>query len=89
MSGSARLLKAWTRSSGVSWQLATGRLGALKQLDLARIWREMGPRGSPRLRMGPRRRRDLGLLLARLEGLEPPAGCLEGSCSIRLSYRRP
>ena len=30
-----------------------------------------------------------GLLgLARLEGLEPPTGCLEGSCSIRLSYRR-
>ena len=27
-------------------------------------------------------------LPARLEGLEPPAGCLEGSCSIRLSYRR-
>jgi hypothetical protein len=27
--------------------------------------------------------------VARLEGLEPPAGCLEGSCSIRLSYRRP
>ena len=26
--------------------------------------------------------------MARLEGLEPPAGCLEGSCSIRLSYRR-
>ncbi len=26
--------------------------------------------------------------VARLEGLEPPAGCLEGSCSIRLSYRR-
>ena len=27
-------------------------------------------------------------LLARLEGLEPPAHCLEGSCSIHLSYRR-
>ena len=27
--------------------------------------------------------------VARLEGLEPPAGCLEGSCSIQLSYRRP
>lgn len=26
--------------------------------------------------------------LARLEGFEPPAHCLEGSCSIRLSYRR-
>ena len=26
--------------------------------------------------------------LARLEGLEPPTRCLEGSCSIRLSYRR-
>ena len=26
--------------------------------------------------------------LARLEGLEPPAHCLEGSCSIHLSYRR-
>lgn len=26
--------------------------------------------------------------MARLEGLEPPPGCLEGSCSIRLSYRR-
>src|SRR5260221_5799547 len=24
----------------------------------------------------------------RLEGLEPPTGCLEGSCSVRLSYRR-
>jgi hypothetical protein len=36
-----------------------------------------------------RRRLDLRYLAARLEGLEPPAGCLEGSCSIRLSYRRP
>ena len=26
--------------------------------------------------------------LARLEGLEPPTHCLEGSCSIHLSYRR-
>ena len=26
--------------------------------------------------------------LARLEGLEPPTHCLEGSCSIRLSYKR-
>ena len=26
--------------------------------------------------------------MARLEGLEPPAYCLEGSCSIQLSYRR-
>ena len=25
---------------------------------------------------------------ARLEGLEPPTPCLEGRCSIRLSYRR-
>ena len=24
----------------------------------------------------------------RLEGLEPPAHCLEGSCSVHLSYRR-
>ena len=31
---------------------------------------------------------ELGEKRARLEGLEPPAGCLEGSCSIRLSYRR-
>ena len=28
------------------------------------------------------------LTLARQEGLEPPAYCLEGSCSIRLSYWR-
>ena len=28
------------------------------------------------------------LLVARLEGLEPPAHSLEGCCSIRLSYRR-
>ena len=28
------------------------------------------------------------LALARQEGLEPPAYCLEGSCSIRLSYWR-
>jgi hypothetical protein len=27
-------------------------------------------------------------LVARLEGLEPPAHSLEGCCSIRLSYRR-
>ena len=27
-------------------------------------------------------------LLVRLKGLEPPARCLEGSCSIHLSYRR-
>jgi hypothetical protein len=27
--------------------------------------------------------------LARLAGLEPATGCLEGSCSIQLSYRRP
>ena len=27
-------------------------------------------------------------LLARLKGFEPLAYCLEGSCSIRLSYRR-
>ena len=26
--------------------------------------------------------------MARQEGFEPPAYCLEGSCSIRLSYRR-
>ena len=26
--------------------------------------------------------------VARLKGLEPPAHCLEGSCSIQLSYRR-
>ena len=26
--------------------------------------------------------------MARLEGLEPPTRCLEGSCSIHLSYRR-
>ena len=26
--------------------------------------------------------------MARQEGLEPPAYCLEGSCSIRLSYWR-
>jgi hypothetical protein len=26
--------------------------------------------------------------MARLGGLEPPTRCLEGSCSIRLSYRR-
>ena len=26
--------------------------------------------------------------MARLEGLEPPTYCLEGSCSILLSYRR-
>jgi hypothetical protein len=25
----------------------------------------------------------------RPEGFEPPAGCLEGSCSVRLSYGRP
>ncbi len=26
--------------------------------------------------------------VVRLKGLEPPARCLEGSCSIHLSYRR-
>ncbi len=26
--------------------------------------------------------------MARLEGLEPPTHCLEGSCSIHLSYKR-
>ena len=26
--------------------------------------------------------------MARLKGLEPPAHCLEGSCSIHLSYGR-
>ena len=26
--------------------------------------------------------------MARLKGLEPMAHCLEGSCSIHLSYRR-
>ncbi len=26
--------------------------------------------------------------VARLKGLEPPTHCLEGSCSIQLSYRR-
>jgi hypothetical protein len=31
---------------------------------------------------------DLGFWLARLAGLEPATGCLEGSCSIQLSYRR-
>ena len=30
----------------------------------------------------------LFLTLARQEGLEPPAYCLEGSCSILLSYWR-
>ena len=29
-----------------------------------------------------------GLSLARQEGLEPPTHCLEGSCSIHLSYWR-
>ena len=29
-----------------------------------------------------------GRLLARLQGLEPRTHCLEGSCSIHLSYRR-
>ena len=28
------------------------------------------------------------MILARLEGLEPPAHGLEGRCSIQLSYRR-
>jgi hypothetical protein len=32
---------------------------------------------------------ELGFWLARLAGLEPATGCLEGSCSIQLSYRRP
>jgi hypothetical protein len=32
---------------------------------------------------------ELGFWFARLAGLEPATGCLEGSCSIRLSYRRP
>ena len=27
--------------------------------------------------------------VVRLEGLEPPTHCLEGSCSFLLSYRRP
>ena len=27
-------------------------------------------------------------LWVRLEGLEPPTHCLEGSCSVHLSYRR-
>ena len=27
--------------------------------------------------------------VARLAGFEPAAGCLEGSCSVQLSYRRP
>jgi hypothetical protein len=31
---------------------------------------------------------DLGFWLARLAGFEPATRCLEGSCSIRLSYRR-
>jgi hypothetical protein len=31
---------------------------------------------------------DLWGRVARLAGLEPATGCLEGSCSIRLSYRR-
>lgn len=26
--------------------------------------------------------------MVRLKGLEPPAHCLEGSCSIQLSYSR-
>ena len=26
--------------------------------------------------------------MVRLKGLEPPTHCLEGSCSIHLSYRR-
>src|SRR6266536_5070484 len=30
-----------------------------------------------------------GFLLARLAGFEPATGCLEGSCSVQLSYRRP
>ena len=30
----------------------------------------------------------LARLVVRLEGLEPPTRCLEGSCSIHLSYRR-
>ena len=32
---------------------------------------------------------DLVFWLARLAGLEPATGCLEGSCSVHLSYRRP
>ncbi len=30
-----------------------------------------------------------GFRVARLAGFEPAAGCLEGSCSVQLSYRRP
>src|SRR6266536_1876910 len=29
------------------------------------------------------------LAVARLAGFEPATGCLEGSCSVQLSYRRP
>src|SRR5215469_8981973 len=86
MKGSARSLRAWTHLFAASWQLASGRL--IKQLDLARIWHEVRPWRRPGRKIGQRWPRDLRFLVARLEGLEPPAGCLEGSCSIRLSYRR-
>src|SRR5215469_13214538 len=88
MKGSARSLRAWTHLFAASWQLASGRLIALKHLDLARIWHEVRTWGRRGPRIGQGWPRDLRFLVARLEGLEPPAGCLEGSCSIRLSYRR-
>ncbi len=30
----------------------------------------------------------LNVFVVRLEGFEPPTYCLEGSCSIQLSYKR-
>src|SRR5215472_16835680 len=87
MKGSARSLRAWTHLFATSWQLASGRL--IKQPDLARIWHEVRPWRRQGRKIGQRWPRDLRFLVARLEGLEPPTGCLEGSCSIRLSYRRP
>ncbi len=59
----------------------------------ALAWHECGTNGhEAQLMIGgqpARQGSELGFRLARLAGLEPATGCLEGSCSIRLSYRRP
>ncbi len=65
--------------------------GALARLKSDR-WADMpvaySPVRVPSAEDEPQAKPDAQGVLARLKGLEPLTHCLEGSCSIHLSYRR-
>jgi hypothetical protein len=85
---STRAAMIYLHSSDERQRKIADALGELAQAEL----RGPSKSGKSRKVSGTHVARRSGLTwcfwLARLEGLEPPTGCLEGSCSIRLSYRR-